>query len=86
MTFDFERMDVYQLALEAIDRCMAIIVKMPRGNGDLADQLKRAVTRAWRSICRRAPASLKRLKKPVFIGFPCDQFRNAALLFKLAID
>ncbi len=44
MTFDFERMDVYQLSLTTIDCCMRIIAKMPRGHSGHADQLKRAVT------------------------------------------
>jgi four helix bundle protein len=43
MTFDFERMEVYQISLKAIDLCVAIIAKMPRGHSDHADQLKRAV-------------------------------------------
>ncbi len=44
MTFDFERMEVYQLSLTAIDCCMYITQKMPRGYSSHADQLKRAVT------------------------------------------
>ena len=44
MTFDFERMEVYQLSLKAIDCCVHIIAKMPRGHSSHADQLKRAVT------------------------------------------
>ena len=43
MTFDFERMDVYRLSLAAIDSCIAIAQRMPRGHGNLADQLRRAV-------------------------------------------
>lgn len=43
MTFDFERMEVYQLSLRAIDICMQIIARMPRGHAGQADQLKRAV-------------------------------------------
>ena len=44
MTFDFEKMDAYQLSLKAIDLCVRIIAKMPRGHSGHADQLKRAAT------------------------------------------
>jgi len=43
MVFDFEKMEVYQISLKAIDKSVLIIEKLPRGNGNLADQLKRAV-------------------------------------------
>lgn len=44
MAFDFEKMDVYKLSLKAIDGCLEIIDKMPRGNSNLADQLRRAIS------------------------------------------
>ena len=44
MTFDFEKMDVYRRSLTAIDLCIDIISKMPRGNSNLADQLRRAIS------------------------------------------
>ena len=43
MTFHFERLDVYRASLEAIDVCTSIIGLFPRGNGSLADQMRRAV-------------------------------------------
>jgi four helix bundle protein len=43
MVFDFERMQVYQLSLTAIDHANVIIQKMPRGNYSLTDQLRRAI-------------------------------------------
>ena len=44
MVFDFEKMDVYRISLKVIDKSVLIISKLPRGNANLADQLKRAVT------------------------------------------
>ena len=44
MTFDHERLDVYQRALEVLDLCDAIIEQMPTGRAHLKDQLDRAAT------------------------------------------
>ena len=44
MAFDFEKMEVYRLSLTAIDRCIDITAQMPRGNSNLADQLRRAIS------------------------------------------
>jgi four helix bundle protein len=44
LAFDFEKMEVYRASLNAIDKSMELVSRMPRGNGNLADQLKRAVT------------------------------------------
>ena len=45
--FDFEKMSVYQNTLKIIEDCAAFTEKMPRGHGNLADQLKRAAA----SVC-----------------------------------
>ena len=44
MIFDFEKMNVYHRSLAAIDLCIDINSKMPRGNSNLADQLRRAIS------------------------------------------
>ncbi len=44
MTFDHERLDVYQCALQALDLCDAIVDQMPAGRAHLKDQLDRAAT------------------------------------------
>ncbi len=43
MQFDFERLDVYQRALEALVICDAIIEQLPVGKAHVRDQLDRAV-------------------------------------------
>ncbi len=46
MTFDFEKIDVYRLILEAIDKTVKVALGFPRGYAYLADQLKRAISSA----------------------------------------
>ena len=40
--FDHERLDVYQAAIEFVEKANEIIENLPRGNAKLADQLSRA--------------------------------------------
>jgi four helix bundle protein len=42
MSFDHEKLDVYQLAIEFVARANDIVERLPRGRGYLADQLQRA--------------------------------------------
>lgn len=65
MTFDFEKMAAYQLSLKAIDLCMRIIAKMPRGHGGHSDQLKRAVTSVAHNTAEGS-AEFKPLEKARF--------------------
>jgi four helix bundle protein len=44
MSFDHERLDVYQRALEFLDLCDAILAQLPAGRAHLKDQLDRAAT------------------------------------------
>lgn len=44
MSFDHERLDVYQRALEVLDLCNSIIEQLPKGRAHLKDQLDRAST------------------------------------------
>ena len=39
---DYERLDVYQCALQFAALSFQVLEKMPRGHGELADQLRRA--------------------------------------------
>lgn len=43
MVFDFEKMEVYRVSLKLIDIVMRIVSHFPKGHGNLADQLRRAV-------------------------------------------
>lgn len=44
MSFDHERLDVYQRALEFLDQCDTILAQLPSGRAHLKDQLDRAAT------------------------------------------
>src|SRR6187402_2810918 len=44
MSFDHERLDVYQRALEFLDQCDTILEQLPSGRAHLKDQLDRAAT------------------------------------------
>jgi four helix bundle protein len=44
MSFDHERLDVYQRALEVLDLCDEIAEQLPKGRAHLRDQLDRAAT------------------------------------------
>lgn len=44
MTFDHEKLDAYHVAIDLVALASDIVSLMPRGNGHLADQLRRAAT------------------------------------------
>ena len=44
LPFDFERLDVYQRAIEFLALAIRICARLPRGHAELRDQLKRAST------------------------------------------
>lgn len=44
MVFDFEKKEVYQISLVAIDKAILIANQIQRGNKHLSDQLKRAIS------------------------------------------
>jgi len=54
MSFDHERLDVYQRALEVLDLCDAIIEQMPSGRAHLKTQLDRAATSVVLNIAEGA--------------------------------
>jgi four helix bundle protein len=54
MSFDHERLDVYQRAIEALDLCDEIIEQMPAGRAHLKDQLDRAATSVVLNIAEGA--------------------------------
>ena len=41
MAFDHEKLDVYRLAIEFVANANGVVDRLPRGRGDLADQLQR---------------------------------------------
>lgn len=44
MQFDHDRLDVYTAAVDMVALTQAVVAAFPSGNGDLADQFKRATT------------------------------------------
>jgi hypothetical protein len=62
MSFDHERLDVYQRALELLDQCDSILEQLPSGRAHLKDQLDRAATSA-RELLGRIVSMLVRLTK-----------------------
>ena len=44
MSFDHEKLDAYHVAIDLVALASDIVNLMPRGNGHLADQLRRAAT------------------------------------------
>lgn len=42
MSFDHERLDVYQLAVDFVSKADELVKELPRGRGYLIDQLQRA--------------------------------------------
>jgi four helix bundle protein len=53
-TFDHEKLDVYQIALEFVVLAREITVKLPTGRHSLADQLDRAATSVVLNIAEGA--------------------------------
>jgi four helix bundle protein len=54
MSFDHERLDVYQRALELLDLCDLILAQMPSGRARLKDRLDRACTSVVLNIAEGA--------------------------------
>jgi four helix bundle protein len=54
MSFDHERLDVYQRALEVLDLIDGIVDQMPPGRAHLKDQLDRAATSVVLNIAEGA--------------------------------
>jgi four helix bundle protein len=44
LPLDFERLDVYRLSIDFLGYCVRVTSRMPRGQADLRDQLRRAAT------------------------------------------
>lgn len=57
---DFERLDVYQCALQFAALSFQILEKMPRGHGELADQLRRATISVPLNIAEGAGKTTER--------------------------
>jgi four helix bundle protein len=53
-TFDHDRLDVYQLSLEFIERAHDLVRKLPAGSSYLVDQLQRAATSITLNIAEGA--------------------------------
>jgi four helix bundle protein len=54
MPLDHERLEVYHVALELFDLIDEIVERMPRGRGDLANQLSRAALSIVNNIAEGA--------------------------------
>jgi four helix bundle protein len=53
----FQKLDVYQAAIEFLALALEIIRKLPRGHADLADQLKRSARSTPQNIAEGAGRS-----------------------------
>ena len=69
----FERLDVYQVAIDFLGRATQINQSSPKGNADLQDQLKRAATSIplniaeaaqGKALLERIVAMLTKLARP----------------------
>jgi four helix bundle protein len=55
-TFDHEKLDVYRLARDGVREVRVILARVPRGHGDMADQLRRASLSVCLNIAEGAGA------------------------------
>jgi len=78
--FDFERLDVYNVAIEFVAVANAIKRRLPEGYADLADQLQRAATSIVLNIAEGA-GEYSRAEKARFYRFARrSAFECAAVL------
>ncbi|HEX5655611.1 MAG TPA: four helix bundle protein [Polyangiales bacterium] len=67
MPLDHERLDVYQIALRFHDAAHAIAARVPRGEGDLADQLRRASNSVLLNIAEGAGRMSRAEKRRFYV-------------------
>jgi len=80
MTFDHERLEVYQVALEFFDFADEIIESLPRGRGYLTDQLARASLSIVNNIAEGAGKFSIGDKRRYYLIAPGSSTECAAML------
>ena len=78
--FDFQKFDVYKAAIEFIVVSHALIDRLPRGRGYLADQLRRAATSVAANIAEGAGERISDEKARIYRIARRSGFECAALL------
>lgn len=82
--FDFERLDVYRVAIEFVSAAHGLIERLPRGHAYLADQLQRAATSVALNIAEGAGESKRAEKNRFYRMARRSAFECAAILDVLA--
>lgn len=87
--FDHERLDVYTAAVDFVALAHGILSNLPTGNGDLADQLRRAATSVVLNIAEGAGEFSKAEKARFYriarrSGTECAAVLDIALRLELA--
>lgn len=80
MSFDHERLDVYQAALDFLVLCEAVLEQLPRGRAHLADQLTRASLSIVLNIAEGAGKYHKPDKRRFYLTATGSATESAAIL------
>jgi four helix bundle protein len=80
MSFDHERLQVYQLALEFFDLADQVVDQLPRGRGHLADQLTRASLSIVNNIAEGAGKFSKGDKRRYYLSAMGSATESAGML------
>lgn len=80
MSFDHERLDVYQAALDFVVLCEAVLERLPRGRSHLVDQLSRASTSIVLNIAEGAGNYHKPDKRRFYLTPAGSATESAAVL------
>ena len=85
MHFDHERLDVYTAAVDFVALAHRIILALPTGHGDLADQLRRASTSVVLNIAEGAGEFSKPAKANFFYGIARRSATECAAVLDVAV-
>jgi four helix bundle protein len=80
MSFDHERLDVYQAALDFVVLCEDVLEQLPRGRAHLVDQLSRASTSIVLNIAEGAGKYHKPDKRRFYLTAAGSATESAAVL------
>ncbi len=80
MSFDHERLDVYQAALDFVVLCEDVLEQLPRGLAHLVDQLSRASTSIVLNIAEGAGKYHKPDKRRFYLTAAGSATESAAVL------
>jgi four helix bundle protein len=82
MSFDHERLDVYQAALDFVVLCEDVLEQLPRGRAHLADQLARASISIVLNIAEGAGKYHKPDKRRFYLT-ACGSATESAAVFDI---